>query len=109
MDAASPVEVLSENAAPYRVAIRTQSAAVGPTAGPHTPVWLRIDRVQGYRLIELLGEHLEADALKGAEGITKNTILKGPLNGGVNRENGNMVLQFEGRSGLQHKLELPFD
>jgi hypothetical protein len=109
MDAASPVEVLSENAAPYRVAIRTQSAAVGPSTGPHTPVWLRIDRIQGYRLIELLGEHLGADAVKGAEGVTKNTILKGPLNGGVNRENGNMILQFEGRSGLQHRLELPFD
>lgn len=39
----------------------------------------------------------------------KSSTLKRPINGGVNYENGNMVLLFEESSGLQHRLELPFD
>jgi hypothetical protein len=108
VDAISPVEVVTENAPPHRVAIRVQSEATSPGERDAT-VWLRIDRIQAYRLIELLGEHLGASTAKGAEGITKNTILKGPLNGGVNHENGNMLLLFEGKSGLEHRFELPFD
>ncbi len=82
LDASSAVEILTENATSHRLAIRVQSGATIPGEGDAT-VWLRIDRVQAYRLIELLGEHLGASTAKGAEGIAKTAILKGPMNGGV--------------------------
>src|SRR5271169_2610140 len=72
VDVISPVEVLTENAPPHRVAIRVQSEATSPGERDAT-VWFRIDRIQAYRLVELLGERLGAGTAKGAEGITQNT------------------------------------
>jgi hypothetical protein len=107
LDAASPLEVHTEDKSPHRVAVRTSSVAAG--SNQPAQLWLRFDRPQAYRLIDLLDRQLETATQNGAEGVTKNTVLKSPIKGGVNRDNGNMVLVFEGRSGIHHRFELPFD
>jgi hypothetical protein len=108
MDAADPVELLSENEPPYRIAIRSLARQASSDKGG-SPIWLRLGRPQAHRLIDLLGNHLASADAHHAEKVVANTMLKAPLNGGVNSATGNMVFLFEGASGLQHRFELPFD
>jgi hypothetical protein len=109
IDAASPLEVLTESGSPHRGAVGTNFVDAGPNQKVHRRLWLRFERSQAYQLIDLFSEQLEGAIAKSSEGVTKSTKLKGPIKGGVNQENGNMVLVFEGLSGLKHRMELPFD
>jgi hypothetical protein len=108
IDAAAPIELLTENTPPHRIAIRTSAKRVDADT-ERVPIWLRFERPQAHHLIDLLNGHLASADQKGAEKIVKNTVLKSPLNGGVNSANGKLVLLFEGISGLRHRFELPFD
>lgn len=99
LDAQDPIQLKRENAAPHRIAI----------GGQHSGVHLRLTRPNAYRLIDQLQVALDADAVNGAEAITKCMKLAVPMNGGVDSETGEMVLLLKGKSGLDHRFTLPFD
>lgn len=109
INAACPIEVLTEKTSPHRVAIRVGMSGGNTEAGTTHASWLRMERVQAYHVVDLLKEQLASAASAGAEPVTRNTLLKAIRNGGINHENGNMVFLFEGLSGLEQRMEIPFD
>lgn len=100
------VQLEHENVRPHRIVLRTQEAA---EQDQKRGLYLLFERTEAYRLVDLLQLALGAAEKIGAEAVTKSTRLASPLNGGVNTETGEMVLTFKGRSGLEHRFELPFD
>ena len=106
LDAVAPIQLTRENAPPHRIAVRGQLIN---EENAKSGFYLRLTRPDAYRLIDQLQSALAADTQSGAEPITKRTRLAAPVNGGVNRETGEMILVFKGQSGLDHQILLPFD
>jgi len=105
IDAVAPIEVLTENSAPFRVAIRAKVAGQGDSA---PAVWLRTERAEVPRLIDNLNRALEEGRRAGAESFIQRVKVRAPSNGGINSETGSLSLAFHTTSGTELRLEVPY-
>ena len=109
LDVAAPLTLHAERCEPYRLAIRS-AQQVGNKEGPKSPnLWVRFTRLEAYRLSDQLDHELQRSCSESDNPIIRQIRLKVALNGGVNRETGDMILSFQGKSGLVHHLEIPYD
>ncbi|MFN2427120.1 MAG: hypothetical protein ABR587_11815 [Candidatus Binatia bacterium] len=105
VDAVAPIEVLTEKAAPFRVAIRGR---VGGQGHLRAAVWLRTERLEVPRLIDNLLRALDDARRSGADAVVRPVMVRSPSNGGINRENGNLSLALNTISGAELRLEVPY-
>lgn len=108
LDLSAPITVQTETVAPFRLALRAKSPAVASDQSKSVDVLVRFSREEALLLRDRLESAL-ANVAAAAPLLIKRTQLGVPLNGGVNRENGNMVLEFDGLPGARHHLEIPYD
>ncbi|ESZ20032.1 hypothetical protein [Mesorhizobium sp. L2C084A000] len=107
IDLTPPIEVRTEQTEPHRIAIKAR--ARNAQDAPDPPIWLRITRTEGYRLLDNLTAALADGDRNGAKTIIKKSKFVSPVNGGVNSETGDMILLLRGASGLEQQIEIPFD
>ncbi|HXC51747.1 MAG TPA: hypothetical protein VN634_12725 [Candidatus Limnocylindrales bacterium] len=105
IDATAPIEVLTEKAAPFRVAIRGRVAGQGDL---RAAVWLRTERLDVPRLIDNLTRALDDARRLGADAVVRPVVVRSPSNGGINSENGNLSLALNTVSGAELRLEVPY-
>lgn len=102
----SPIEIVEQTAPPFHIALKVQTH---PGNGDASGVFFTLPRPEAYRVIDQLHAALQRLKDAGAPAVKRVTKVRAPLNGGVNTETGDMILLFQGNSGLEHQLELPFD
>lgn len=103
MEAQSPLAVAAEKSPPHRIALKTTLAnAMAQPAEFAT--WLRIDRLEAYKLLDQLRGVLRDATDGGAEGITTSLDFELVLNGGVENATGKMVILAKAKDGRTYRL-----
>lgn len=98
-----------ERGPPYRLAVSSRSAGLLNGIGEALQVWVRFTRIQAAALRDQIEAALEDVARTSGSKLIKRTRITSVLNGGVNKETGDMVIALAGTGGVEHHLDIPCD